>query len=130
MKAGDTMQYRRVSLEDALAMRRRVDDFIIAVGKVCSGKSDFDDIEPLDYSNLPPSASSGGYGKAIVHRVEVTGNQPQTLYRQVCALTCVLLGQCLEKCINNSLGRRRLSPRRVRRRYIRSEPSFSCDSTH
>ena len=83
MKAGNTMQYRKVSLEDALALRMRVNRFIDRVEKVCKASGDFDDIEPLDYGTLPPSAKSGYHGKAVVHYVEAKGKQPQTFYRQV-----------------------------------------------
>ncbi len=83
MKAGDSMRYRRVSLSDALAVRRRVNEFLEQVSLACSGKANLHGIEPLDYSELPPSASSGDFGNAIIHRVEAKGNQPSTLYRQV-----------------------------------------------
>ena len=83
MKAGNTMQYKKVSLEDALAVRMRLNRFIDSVEKACHGSGDFDNIEPLDYSTLPPSARSGYHGKAVVHYVEAKGKQPQTFYRQV-----------------------------------------------
>lgn len=83
MKAGNTMQYKKVSLEDALALRMRVNRFIDSVEKACQGSGDFDDIEPLNYGTLPPSAASGYHGKAVVHYVEAKGKQPQTFYRQV-----------------------------------------------
>ena len=83
MKAGNTMQYKKVSLEDALALRMRVNRFIDSVEKVCNGSDDIDDIEPLNYATLPPSAESGYHGKAVVHYVEAKGKQPQTFYRQV-----------------------------------------------
>ena len=81
MKAGDTMQYKRVSLEDALAMRRLVDKFISQITTACSDET-FDKITPLDHSELPPSAVSDKVGKAIIHEVEAQGNQPLVLYRQ------------------------------------------------
>ena len=82
MKAGDTMQYKRVSLADALSMRKRVNDFIEQVDEVCSGHGSFDQIVPLNYSELLSSASSGDHGKAVVHLIEADGNQPVTYYRQ------------------------------------------------
>ena len=84
MKAGDTMQYHRVSLGDALQLRRRVNDFIDAIAKACSGDEDLSAIEPLDYSTLPPSAKSTDFEKAIVAQIKPEGNQPKVLYRQVC----------------------------------------------
>ena len=83
MKAGDTMQYHRVSLEDALKLRRQMNDFIDAINRACSGEGGFDVIEPLDYSTLPSSAKSGDYGKAIITRTEPQGNQPRVIYRRV-----------------------------------------------
>lgn len=83
MKAGDTMQYHRVSLKDALKVRRQVNGFIDAVGNACSGKGDFATVKPLDYSSLPSSARSDSNGNAIVSRLEPKGNQPRVLYRQV-----------------------------------------------
>lgn len=87
MKAGDTMQYLRVSLEDALASRRRINDFIDDVGKACGGESDFTSITALDYSDMPKSltlrSSTEKHGKAILRHIEDKGSQPRTLYRQV-----------------------------------------------
>ena len=82
IKAGDTIKYRRVSLEDALAIRKLVNDFILSVGRACKGEGSFKDIMPLDYSLLPASSMSDKLGIAVLHRVEAKGNQPQTLYRQ------------------------------------------------
>lgn len=86
MKAGDSMKYHRVSLEDALKVRKMVDGFIDRVAEVCAGKSDFTGMEPLDYSTLPPSVLSGEYDKAIIRQIEAKGDQPRTLYRQVSKL--------------------------------------------
>ena len=87
MKAGDTMQYLRVSLEDALTTRRRFNQFVDDIGKACSGKGDFAAIRALDYSNMPTSmtlsSSVREHGKAIVHDIGDKGSQPRTLYRQV-----------------------------------------------
>ncbi|KAL9594051.1 MAG: hypothetical protein Q9219_007241 [cf. Caloplaca sp. 3 TL-2023] len=78
MKAGDTMQYRPVSLKDALAMRTRQNDFIEGISKCVDGSS-FDQIRVLDYSALPVSED---VGKAVVHSIEATESQPKTTYRQ------------------------------------------------
>lgn len=83
MKAGDTMRYRRISLEDALQLRRRVEDFTDAIAKACSGSRDFAAIEPLDCSTVPSSTTSGGFGKAIVAQIEPQAAQTKVLYRQV-----------------------------------------------
>ena len=87
MKAGDTMQYLRVSLEDALRTRRRLNKFILDIGKACSGEGDFAGITALDYSNMPTSmtlsSSAGDSGNAIIRQIEPKDSQPRTLYRQV-----------------------------------------------
>ncbi|KAL8683248.1 MAG: hypothetical protein Q9186_000750 [Xanthomendoza sp. 1 TL-2023] len=79
MKAGDTMQYRPVSLKDALAMRKRLNDFIGNIQKAVVDGSGFDNIQPLDYTTLPVSED---IGKAVIHQIEANGSQPKTLYRQ------------------------------------------------
>jgi len=83
MKAGDTMQYREVSLEQALAMRAQIDNFIGSIGEGCVGRKNFEEIEPLDYDKLPFSGKSEIPGDAVVHRIDEKGNQPLTTYRQV-----------------------------------------------
>ncbi|KAL8776128.1 MAG: hypothetical protein Q9213_008383, partial [Squamulea squamosa] len=79
MKAGDTMQYRPVSLRDALAMRRRLDEFIEDMQEAIVNGTSFEQIQPLDYSKLP---KSDNVGKAIVHQIDANGSQPRTMYRQ------------------------------------------------
>ncbi|KAI4171761.1 MAG: hypothetical protein LQ343_004012 [Gyalolechia ehrenbergii] len=78
MKAGDTMQYRPVSLHHALTMRTRVNDFVEAIQKCVDG-SGFDQIQALTYSAL---SSSKDVGKAVIHLIEANGSQPKTSYRQ------------------------------------------------
>lgn len=78
IKAGDTMQYKRVSLEEALLLRKQVDAFLDAVGKACQTDGDFNDIEPLEAHYKP----SGDFGKAVVWEQAAQGNQPQVRYRQ------------------------------------------------
>ena len=86
MKAGDTMRYCRISLEDALIKRKEVGKFIGQVADACLGEIGFDQISPLEYTKLPPSASGAYEGKAILTRLEAQGNRPLTLYRQVSIL--------------------------------------------
>ncbi|KAA6408635.1 MAG: urea carboxylase [Lasallia pustulata] len=81
MKAGDTMQYKRVSLSDALQKRKTVDGFLDQVAQACAEKISFNEIQPLDYSS-PPSALSDDHGKAVIHYIAARGNRPQTFYRQ------------------------------------------------
>ncbi|KAL8841495.1 MAG: hypothetical protein Q9170_000878 [Blastenia crenularia] len=78
MKAGDTMQYRPVSLEHALQMRTRLNDFIEGIQR-CSNGSGFDQIQALDYSTLPASKD---IGEAVIRLIEANEGQPKTSYRQ------------------------------------------------
>ena len=82
MKAGDTMLYHRVSLEDALDMRRKIIGYLDGIAWGCMGRS-FHDVKPLDYSTLPPSVTTKEHGAAVVHSIEAHGSQPVTRYRQV-----------------------------------------------
>ncbi|KAL8850634.1 MAG: hypothetical protein Q9221_004420 [Calogaya cf. arnoldii] len=79
MKAGDTMQYRPVSLKDALAKRMQVNRFIEDIQKAIANETGFEQIQALDYSMLPKSED---IGKAIIHQIEASGSQPRTVYRQ------------------------------------------------
>ncbi|PGG97465.1 urea carboxylase [Helicocarpus griseus UAMH5409] len=83
MKAGDTLKYRRVTLEDALALRRQVESFIEGIVQCCSGKAKFEDLSLLRYDNLPKSKYSADAIRAVVHRIEENGKkQPLVSYRQ------------------------------------------------
>ncbi|MCJ1357248.1 MAG: hypothetical protein MMC33_007244 [Icmadophila ericetorum] len=82
MKAGDTMQFRRVTLSDAYETRKKVNHFIRSVAAACYGNSGFEGIKPLDYSELPASAENDIYNKAVIYRIKAKGNQPLTTYRQ------------------------------------------------
>lgn len=86
MKAGNTMQFKRVSLESALAMRIRGMDFVRDVEKNASVEDQNGHVYSTQgYAVAPESAASGTthHGKAIVHQVEAKGNRPTTFYRQV-----------------------------------------------
>lgn len=82
MKAGDSMQFHRIALKDALALREKIDAFVDEIASACSQQGSFDSIAPLNYSNLPPSTMVGDYGKAVVHEIKANGYQPLTRYRQ------------------------------------------------
>lgn len=82
MKAGDTMQFHRTSLEDALALRKKVDAFVDEIASACSQHGSFDGIAPLNYSTLPPFTLAGDYGKAVVYEIQAKNDQPLTRYRQ------------------------------------------------
>ena len=81
VKAGDTLQYRRVSLEDALRRRKLVDKFIDQIASACSSSQAFEGIDPLDCNPLPSAPDV--HSQATVCMIEAQGSQPRTLYRQV-----------------------------------------------
>ena len=82
MKAGNKLKFCRVSLEDAIAKRSEVEEFVSMVDACCRGKSSFDDTFPLKYQGSPPSTESQNWGSAIVHQIPEKGNQPLVSYRQ------------------------------------------------
>jgi urea carboxylase len=82
MKAGNKLKFCRVSLEDAVAKRREVEEFVSMVETCCSGKSSFEDAFPLKYQGLPPSVQSKNWGCAVIHQIPEKGNQPLVSYRQ------------------------------------------------
>lgn len=81
LKAGDTLKFRAVSLDDALSSRRDVERFVDAVVEACKA-ADFSRVAPL--SNIPPRELKGkDKGTGLVHRIEQQGNKPFVSYRQV-----------------------------------------------
>lgn len=83
VKAGDGLQYERVSLEDALDAMVRLEEFLNMVEWAVKGGLGFDSVDPLDTQSKAPSTVSGKWGTAILwHRPE-RGNQPAVTYRQV-----------------------------------------------
>ena len=92
MKAGDTIQYRRVSLEDALAVRRLNSQFIQGIALACSERLDFNEIVLPAYSPVRMSLTPDNFGKAILRRIEASNNQPLIHYRQVHSPLPVVLG--------------------------------------
>ncbi|KAK4505411.1 hypothetical protein PRZ48_003374 [Zasmidium cellare] len=77
LKAGDTMQYKRVSLDEALKLRRRNDDYLHAV-QYAIEKGSFDDVPAFDQ----PFTPSGNYQKAVLWERAASDSSPQVRYRQ------------------------------------------------
>ena len=75
------MKFHRVSLRDAIAKRREVEEFLNHIDECCEGKALFEDAFPLKYQGVPPS-TAGDWGSAIVHTIEKKGSQPLVTYRQ------------------------------------------------
>lgn len=77
LKAGDTLRYQRVSLQEALALRQNVTDYIEGISKAIE-TGNFDPVQPL----RPSFEASGKYGKAVLWERAASGTQPQVRYRQ------------------------------------------------
>ncbi|KAK5098643.1 hypothetical protein LTR70_002532 [Exophiala xenobiotica] len=82
MKAGNKLRFHRISYDDAIAKRKEVEEFLDSVRKCCSGKASFEDVSPLKYKGLPPSAENNGWEPAVIHQVKEEANQPLVSYRQ------------------------------------------------
>ena len=77
VRAGHFLRYKRVSLDEALKLRKEVDDFLDGVqGGIENGN--FDKVQPLETAYKP----SGDYENAIIWEREPQGNSPQVRYRQ------------------------------------------------
>ncbi|KAK5172580.1 uncharacterized protein LTR77_002700 [Saxophila tyrrhenica] len=77
MKAGHTMKYKRVSLDEALALRSDLNSYLDAVQAGVS-KGDFSKVKPLQQTHEP----KGDFGNAILWERAPKGNRPQVRYRQ------------------------------------------------
>lgn len=84
MRAGNKLRFHRISYEDATAKRKEIEEFLSSVEGCCQGRSSFDDVSPLKYQVLPPSAENEKWEKAVVHQIEedITSKQPLVSYRQ------------------------------------------------
>jgi hypothetical protein len=83
LKSGDTIQYRRVSLKDALHLHTKMAKFLENVSALVAGQCDPDTIEPISDSALPESTISGNWGKALVYRTELRESGDAMTFRQV-----------------------------------------------
>lgn len=83
LKAGDRLQYERVSLEDALEARVRLEVFLDHMQDAIQHDQGFGGVEPLDTRSKAPSTLSGDSGKAVVSYTSERGQQPAVTYRQV-----------------------------------------------
>lgn len=89
LKAGDTLKFRAVSLENAMASRRDTEQFVDAVVQACNRTGDFSGVAPLARS-LPPELKGKNKGTGLVHQIQEQGNRPFVSYRQV-GLTVTIL---------------------------------------
>jgi urea carboxylase len=77
IKAGNTMQYKRVSLEEALELRKKTNDYLLGVQKGIESGS-FDGVVQLEAAYEP----RGDFGKAVIWEKPANGNEPLVRYRQ------------------------------------------------
>lgn len=83
LKSGDTIQYRRVSLEDALRIRTRLEKFLTDVAALVTGQCKPETISPAFPPALPDSTQSGDWGKACILSTTVKGSTDAITFRQV-----------------------------------------------
>ncbi|KAK7524757.1 allophanate hydrolase subunit 2-domain-containing protein [Phyllosticta citriasiana] len=85
IKAGDRLQYERVSLGDALELRERLERFLESLEKAveAGGKIEqIEQIEPFDAHSQAPSTAKGEWDKAVLWHRPQEGNLPAVTYRQ------------------------------------------------
>ena len=77
IKAGHIVKYKRVSLQEALELRKEVDGYLHSMEKAIV-RGSFNDVRPPRTAYSP----SGDFGKAVVWERPPRSNQPQVRYRQ------------------------------------------------
>ena len=77
MKAGNSMQYVRVSLEEALKLRQDLESYVKGIQTAIDTGS-FDNVRPIDLFYNP----TGHFGQAVIWERSPQGSQPQVRYRQ------------------------------------------------
>jgi urea carboxylase len=81
LKPGNTMQYKRISLEESLLLRQRETAYIKQIEELAAGKISAEQIQPMDYT-IPESSAPRDWGKALIHIIAKDGHKPQVQYRQ------------------------------------------------
>lgn len=84
LKSGDTFQYRRVSLDDALRSRARLEKLLDDISAFAAGSVKGEAIEAVDHTALPEStASPETLGKAVIYQTTIDESGLQMTFRQV-----------------------------------------------
>jgi len=78
IKAGDTLRYKRVTLEEALELRRQNDAFMESIEKAVKAGESLDSIDPLNAHFKP----SGDGGQAVIWERQEEKSHPLIRYRQ------------------------------------------------
>jgi biotin-dependent carboxylase-like uncharacterized protein len=76
LKAGNTLKYVRVGLEDALEKRKKNEDFLDSLGEAFKHNNGFEKINKLQESH------QSNFGKAVVWEKAGNSKTPQVRYRQ------------------------------------------------
>jgi urea carboxylase len=90
VKAGDTLKYRATSLEDALAARTHMENFVTQVVQCCYEGGNFSDIAPMR-DDPPPPLTAEARSTGVAHQIPEKGNQPPVSYRQVSIDTSIIV---------------------------------------
>ncbi|KAJ4352812.1 hypothetical protein N0V95_003920 [Ascochyta clinopodiicola] len=80
LKAGNTLKYVRVGLEDALKKRKRNDNFLDSIEQAIQAQSGFEQISNLQAGHV--DFHECNIGKAIVWERAATADTPQVRFRQ------------------------------------------------
>jgi urea carboxylase len=80
LKAGNTLKYVRVGLQDALKKRKRNDNFIDSIEQAIKANNNFQGIESLQNSHV--SFHECDIGKAVIWEKDASANTPRVRYRQ------------------------------------------------
>lgn len=83
MRAGDTVQFIRVSVDDAVAARQGVEAFVSDIIDAMNDSTSLDVIQPL-INTVSPARTAGAndWGKAVIRATQATDDQPFVSYRQ------------------------------------------------
>ncbi|OCL07975.1 pyruvate carboxylase subunit A [Glonium stellatum] len=79
LKAGDRLRYKRVSLGDALEMRKKLNKFLNAIEECIKTGTRFETITALDSGD---ETLSNDFGKSVIWQAAAKGQEPAVKYRQ------------------------------------------------
>jgi urea carboxylase len=82
IKAGDSMKYTRVTLDQAIELRQYVETFLSQIQQAVDGKGEFGQMPPLKGLEDLTSVYEEKEEKAVIWEREAQGNQPAVKYRQ------------------------------------------------
>ncbi|EAT90398.2 hypothetical protein SNOG_02186 [Parastagonospora nodorum SN15] len=80
LKAGNTLKYIRVGLQDALKKRKRNNDFLDSIEQALNTGKSLESLESLQNSHV--TFHECNIGKAVIWEKDATANTPRVRYRQ------------------------------------------------